>query len=50
MIGDLYVIKDQLPTAEVYYQKAIESSYNGWYQRYLSNKIKTLTVDGSETN
>jgi tetratricopeptide (TPR) repeat protein len=29
MIGDLYVIKDQLPTAEVYYRKAIESSYNG---------------------
>jgi tetratricopeptide (TPR) repeat protein len=29
MIGDLYVIKDQAPTAEVYYRKAIESSYNG---------------------
>lgn len=50
MIGDLYAIKDQAPTAQVYYRKAIESSYNGWYQRYLSNKIKSLTVDGSETN
>jgi tetratricopeptide (TPR) repeat protein len=29
MIGDLYIIKDQLPTAELYYRKAIESSYNG---------------------
>ena len=50
MIGDLYVIKDQIPTAQIYYRKAIESSYNGWYQNYLSNKIKSLTVDGSETN
>lgn len=50
MIGDIYVIKNQVPTAQTYYQKAIESSYNGGYQRYLSNKIKTLTVNGTETN
>ncbi len=50
MIWDLYIIKDQLPTAQIYYQKAILSSYNGWYQHYLSNKIKSLTVDGSKTN
>jgi tetratricopeptide (TPR) repeat protein len=50
MMGDLYVIKDQMPTAQLYYNKAIESSYNGGYQRYLSNKIKSLAIDGSETN
>jgi tetratricopeptide (TPR) repeat protein len=46
MIGDIYLIKDQIPTAQLYYTKAIESSYNGWYQRYLSNKLRQLTVDG----
>jgi hypothetical protein len=29
MIGDIYLIKDQIPTAQLYYTKAIESSYNG---------------------
>lgn len=45
MIGDLYVVKDQIPTAQTYYQKAIQSSYNWWYQHYLSSKIKQLTAD-----
>jgi tetratricopeptide (TPR) repeat protein len=45
MIWDIYLIQDQIPTTQTYYQKAIESSYNGWYQRYLSSKMKQLTVD-----
>lgn len=46
MIGDLYLINWQAPTAQIYYQKAINSSYNWWYQVYLSNKIANLTIDG----
>lgn len=47
MLGDLYLINGQSPTAEIYYQKAIKASYNGWYQLYLSNKIKELPINGS---
>lgn len=51
MIGDLYLINWQAPTAQIYYEKAIKSSYNWWYQSYLSNKINNLIIDdGLETN
>lgn len=47
MLGDLYLMNNQSPTAQIYYQKAIKASYNGWYQLYLSNKIKELPINGS---